>query len=661
MVTRRQLADALRVLAMDAIEKAKSGHPGAPMGMADMGEALWRHCLHHNPQNPFWVNRDRFVLSNGHASMLLYGLLHLTGYDLPMDEIKNFRQLGSRTPGHPELGLGVEMTTGPLGQGVASSVGMALAERMLAREFNRPEFPIVDHYTYCFCGDGCLMEGVASEACSLAGTLRLGKLILFYDDNGISIDGKVTGWFDEDVNGRFTSYHWQVIGPGNGHDPDFLDSAINAAKKDDRPTLIVCRTHIGLGSTKQDSSACHGAPLGEEAIRTARESYGWDADPFVIPEEIRKEWDFREEGARLEKEWNDLFSAYTQRYPSLAREFLRRMHGELPPDCNNVFTDLRDAFFAQEESLATRKASLKCLEAFQAHLPEMIGGSADLTSSVGAKVKSAQFYDPKSGEGNFIAYGVREFAMNCMVNGFALHGGFLPFAGTFLAFSDQGKNAVRLGALMQLHAIFIYTHDSIGVGEDGPTHQPIEQMTCLRSIPNLYVFRPCDSIETAYAWQWAITHKKTSALVFSRQTLPYVKREKEKLDFIEKGGYILRDSEREPELILLTSGSEVSLGLACYEALTQEGYAIRLVSMPCCELFEEQESAYKESVLPGHIRKRLAIEASARDFWWKYVGLDGDIIGLTGFGVSAPAADVFSHFGFTKENVIERAKKLLNS
>ncbi|MBO4368611.1 MAG: transketolase [Desulfovibrio sp.] len=663
MPTRRQLANALRVLAIDAINKAQSGHPGAPLGMADMAEALWRHGLKHNPSNPQWIDRDRFVLSNGHASMLLYGLLHLSGYALTIDDIKNFRQLGSKTPGHPEYGVteGVDMSTGPLGQGLASAVGMALAERILAETYNRPNFPIFDHYTYCFCGDGCLMEGVTAEASSLAGTWGLGRLIVYYDANGISIDGKVDNWFSEDVIKRYKAYGWQVLGPLDGHDAKELDRALKEAQSDlARPSLIVCSTHIGFGAPEEDSAACHGAPLSETSIAKAREAYDWPLPPFTIPEDIYQAWDAKEHGARQEEAWNKLFTAYAAQYPELASDCTRRLKGTLPDSWDTLVQDFLARAMVEKERLATRKSSQKCLTFLTSLLPELIGGSADLTGSVGTKTASSKPVSKDTYSGNYLYYGVREFGMSCIMNGLALHGGFIPYAGTFLSFSDQAKNALRLASLMQTHAIWVFTHDSLFVGEDGPTHQPVEQLPSLRLIPGMTVYRPCDTVEMIIAWKLALERKEPSCLVLSRQTLPFYERDAVMFSTMEKGGYILRDCEGTPELILLATGSEVELACGAYEALTASGRLVRVVSLLSCELFDAQDTAYKEEVLPSAVRARLAIEAASPDYFWKYVGLDGTVLGMTTFGLSAKAKDCAQHFGFTVDRVVEEANKLLD-
>ena len=662
MPTRRQLADAIRVLSMDAIEKARSGHPGAPLGMADMAEALWRHSFRHNPADPEWADRDRFVLSNGHASMLLYSLLHLTGYDLPMEEIRNFRQLDSRTPGHPEYGVtpGVEISTGPLGQGISSAVGMALAERLLAKAFNRPGHDIVDHRTWCFCGDGCLMEGVSSEACSLAGTWGLGRLIVLYDSNGISIDGDVSGWFGEDVAARYRAYGWQVIGPVDGHDCYDLDRAIAEAKADEQhPTLIICRTHIGYGSPKADSAGCHGSPLGEEACAAARAAYGWKESPFVVPDDIREEWDAREKGAQAEAAWDRAFAEYEKAYPGLASEFRRRMAGRLPDDWEKTAKDMVQRAVAAGEKLATRKASQNSLDCLAAALPELLGGSADLTGSVCTLTPHSERFNAAEMTGNHIAYGVREFGMSCIMNGIALHGGFIPYAGTFMSFSDQAKNALRIAALMQVRAAWVFTHDSIGVGEDGPTHQPVEQFAALRAMPGMKLWRPCDTVETAVAWKCAISDGGPACLALSRQALPYYSRAAAQVADVEKGGYVLRDCEDVPEVILIATGSEVALAEAAWTKLSGEGYRVRVVSMPCAEIFDAQGDEWREHVLPNAVRRRIAIEAASPDYWWKYVGLDGRVVGMSTFGASAPAGDVAEKFGFTAAHVIEEAHTLL--
>lgn len=664
MRSRKELADAIRILSMDAVDKAKSGHPGAPMGMADMAEALWRGVLRHNPADPHWANRDRFVLSNGHASMLLYSVLHLTGYDLSMDDIKNFRQLGSRTPGHPEKGVtpGVETTTGPLGQGFATAVGMAVAEKLLAAEFNRDGFPIVDHHTYVFLGDGCLMEGLSQEACSLAGTLGLGKLIVMYDDNGISIDGDVHQWFGDDTPARFEACGWHVISGVDGHDAAMLDAALVLARKEtERPTLICCKTTIGYGSPKKGGTASsHGSPIGADENAAVRAALGWKDEPFVMPQDIKDAWDARERGAALEGEWKALFAAYAKAYPDLAAEFERRMGGTLPVDWESVSSSAIARFDADKPKVATRIANRDVLNAIAPHLPELFGGSADLTGSVGTKTSHSVNFDPATCTGNYLAYGVREFGMSAIMNGLALHGGFIPYAGTFMVFSDYAKNALRLAALMGTRAVWVFTHDSIGVGEDGPTHQPIEQVPGLRLMPGLDVWRPCDTVETAVAWQCALenAHRPT-CLSLSRQNLPFVSRDEAQVQAIARGGYVLRDCDGTPELILMATGSEVGITLEAAEALTAEGRKVRVVSMPCCERFDAQDAAYRESVLPAAVRARVAVEAAAADYWRKYVGLDGAVLGMTTFGASGPGKALAEHFGFTSAHLADMARQLL--
>lgn len=663
MPTRRQCANAIRVLAIDAIEKSRSGHPGAPLGMADMAEALWRHGFKHNPANPYWFDRDRFVLSNGHASMLLYAVLHLTGYDLPLKEIENFRQWGSKTPGHPERDLppGVEMTTGPLGQGISSAVGMALAERMLAAQFNTPEHTVVNHRTYAFCGDGCLMEGVSHEACSLAGTWGLGKLVVLYDSNGISIDGKIDAWFSEDVGMRFRSYGWQVVGPVDGHDSEALDKALAEARADEsRPSLIICHTHIGFGSPKEDSAASHGAPLGESASDATRRALDWHEPPFSIPQNIYDAWDARPAGKAAEDAWNATFAAYAKARPELAAEFKRRMAGDLPADWVAIARGMLEDAVSAAEDLATRVASQKSLEHLVGRLPEMIGGAADLSSSVGTLTSRSEYLKPGAYTGNYISYGVREFGMSTVMNGLALHGGFIPYAGTFMAFSDQAKNAVRLAAIMGLRVVWAFTHDSIGVGEDGPTHQPVEQVPTLRLTPNLDLWRPCDTVETAVAWRCALESRDTpTCLSLSRQKLPFFSRDDKQIAGIARGGYVLRDCQGTPEIIFLATGSEVALAVEAAEQLTARGRRARVVSMPCAEIFDAQDAAWKESVLPDAVRCRLAVEAASSDYWRKYVGLDGEVLGLDRFGASAPGKAMFEHYGFTAAHVLETAEALL--
>ncbi|MDR3320717.1 MAG: transketolase [Desulfovibrio sp.] len=665
MPTRRQCANAIRALAIDAIEKAESGHPGAPLGMADMAEAIWRHHFKHNPANPAWVDRDRFILSNGHASMLYYALLHLTGYDLPITEIESFRQWGSKTPGHPETGVtpGVDMTTGPLGQGMASAVGMALAERMLAVRFNNQEHNIVDHHTWVFCGDGCLMEGVSHEACSLAGIWKLGKLIVLYDSNGISIEGRIDGWYNEDVTARFTAYGWQVIGPVDGHDAAALDAAAVLARAETtRPSLIICRTRIGFGSPGEDSEKCHGSPLGENAALGTREALDWHEPPFAVPDDIYAAWDARQAGRQAEEKWQAAFAAYRKAQPDSAAEFSRRMAGDLPADWPSLAQNILREVQGRTEAAATRVTSKNILEYLVPRLPELLGGSADLSGSAGTCAASSRHFDPASGLGNYISYGVREFGMGAIMNGLALHGGFIPYAGTFLAFSDQAKNAVRLTALMRLRLVWVFTHDSIGVGEDGPTHQPVEQLAALRAMPNLLLWRPCDITETAVAWQCALESRRAPVcLSLSRQNLPSCTRSAAQLVDIARGGYVLRDCAGEPEIILLATGSEVPLAVETVSWLAGLGHRARVVSMPCTELFDAQDAEYQERVLPKACRARIAVEAAAPDFWRKYVGLDGAVLGMSAFGASAPAPRLWKHFGFTVEYLLDIALKLLKN
>lgn len=664
MPSRRKLADAVRILAMDAVDNANSGHPGAPMGMADMAEALWRHGFRHNPAHPQWANRDRFVLSNGHASMLLYAVLHLTGYDLTMEDIRHFRTLHSRTPGHPEYGVtpGVEMTTGPLGQGIATAVGMALAEHMLAARFNRPGFDVIDHRTYVFLGDGCMMEGVASEACSLAGTLGLGKLIALYDANGISIDGQVDGWFTEDVAGRFAAYGWQVIRDVDGHDAAALDAALDAARAETaKPSLIICRTQIGFGSPHRANTAkAHGSPMGAEESAAVRQALGWEYPPFEIPADIVAAWDAREAGAQAEAAWNTLYAAYAAAYADLAAELQRRLAGELPAAADELFAGIIASMNSCGESLATRVCSQRVLEALVPALPELVGGSADLTGSVGTKTKASVSCTPACPTGNYVHYGVREFAMGAVMNGLALHGGIIPYAGTFLMFSDYARNAIRLAALMRQRVIWVLTHDSIGVGEDGPTHQPVEQVPSLRLIPGCTLWRPCDAVETAVAWKCALTCHQPSGLALSRQKLPFMTRTAEQIAAIEKGAYILRDCEGTPEAVIIATGSEVALAVGAYEQLRAQGRRIRVVSMPCTEVFDAQDAGYREFVLPSAVRARVAVEAAAAEYWYKYVGLDGRIVGMTSFGESAPGEVLAEFFGFTVERVVAAVQEVLS-
>ena len=663
MPSRRDRANAIRALSMDAVQKANSGHPGAPMGMADIAEVLWRDFLKHNPANPQWADRDRFVLSNGHGSMLIYSLLHLTGYDLTIDDLKNFRQLHSRTPGHPEYGYtaGVETTTGPLGQGIANAVGFALAEKIMAAQFNRPGHNIVDHDTYVFLGDGCMMEGISHEVCSLAGTLGLSKLTAFYDDNGISIDGEVHGWFTDDTPRRFESYGWQVIRNVNGHDADEIKLAIETARKSDRPTLICCKTIIGFGSpNKQGKESSHGAALGEDEIALTREALGWKHGPFEIPEDIYAEWDAREAGARAEQQWNEKFAAYQAEFPELAAEFKRRMAGELPAD----FEEKASAFIrevAQKgENIASRKASQNCLNFFGPLLPELLGGSADLAGSNLTLWSGCKPVVAEDASGNYMYYGVREFGMAAIMNGVALHGGLIPYGATFLMFMEYARNAVRMSALMKQRVIYVFTHDSIGLGEDGPTHQPVEQLTSLRTTPNLDTWRPADTVESAVAWKQALLRKDgPSALIFSRQNLPCHVRDDETETAIARGGYILKDCAGEPELILIATGSEVGLAMQAWEKLNEQGRRVRVVSMPCTSVFDQQDAEYRQAVLPLEVGARIAIEAAHADYWYKYVGLDGRIIGMHTYGESAPAGELFEAFGFTLDNILAVADELL--
>ncbi len=663
MPTRRELANAIRVLSMDAIQKAKSGHPGAPMGMADIAEVLWNDFLKHNPANPHWPDRDRFVLSNGHGSMLIYSLLHLTGYDLSMEDLKNFRQLHSKTPGHPEYGYtpGVETTTGPLGQGITNAVGMAIAEKALAGQFNREGHHIVDHYTYVFLGDGCMMEGISHEACSLAGTLGLGKLIAFWDDNGISIDGHVEGWFTDDTPGRFEAYGWHVIRDVDGHDAEAIGQAIREAKSvNDKPTLICCKTVIGYGAPNLcGSHDCHGAPLGEEEIAATRENLGWNHPPFVIPDEIYQGWDAREKGAEREAAWNEKFAAYKQAHPELAAEFERRViKGELPANWEEHMAAFIRDVNAKGESLATRKASQNSIQACADVLPEILGGSADLAPSNLTTWNGYKALSNTVSDGNYLHYGVREFGMAAIMNGLALHGGFIPFGGTFLMFSEYARNALRMAALMKIRSIFVFTHDSIGLGEDGPTHQPIEQIATLRLVPNMVTWRPCDTVETAVAWKLAVERKEgPTCLIFSRQGLPHQNRTEEQIADIARGGYVLRDCEGQPDAIIIATGSEVGLAMAAADLLADK--KVRVVSMPCAEVFDTQDTAYRESVLPAAVKARVAVEAGVTDYWHKYVGLEGKVIGINRFGESAPADQLFKEFGFTAENVAAAVKELL--
>ena len=661
-VSERDLANAIRALAMDAVEAAKSGHPGMPMGMAEIARALWRRHLRHNPRNPAWPNRDRFVISNGHGSMLLYALLHLTGYDLPATELARFRQLHSKTPGHPEHNCapGVETTTGPLGQGISNAVGMALAERLLAAEFNRPDHDIVDHYTYAFMGDGCMMEGVSHESCALAGTLGLGKLVAIYDDNGISIDsdkGEIRQWYTDDVKKRFEGYRWQVIGPVDGHDLEAVDRAIRKAKRETaRPSLIIAKTVIAKGApTKANTGAAHGAPLGEKEVAATREAIGWPYPPFEVPEPVRAGWDARKRGASVERKWNKLFASYEREHGGLAAEFKRRTSGTLPADFAARTEALVRELADKAETVATRRASQLVLEALLPALPELVGGSADLTGSNLTMVKASQVVG-KEGGGNYVFYGVREFGMCAVMNGLALHGGVIPYGGTFLVFSDYARNALRMAALMRLRVVYVFTHDSIGLGEDGPTHQPIEHAASLRLIPNLHVWRPCDTVETAVAWAAALERKDgPSALLLSRQAVPFATRES--TNGVRRGAYVLSDTPW-ARAALIATGSEVPLALAAQKILADEGVAVRVVSMPSTNVFDRQDAAYRDSVLPRGM-PRVAVEAGVTDFWRKYVGLEGAVVGIDRFGESAPAADVFKHFGFTPENVVKAVRSVL--
>lgn len=663
-LSHRELANAIRALSMDGVQKAKSGHPGAPMGMADIAEVLWRGFLKHNPSNPQWVDRDRFILSNGHGSMLIYSLLHLSGYDVSIDDIKNFRQLHSKTPGHPEYGYtpGVETTTGPLGQGITNAVGMAIAERTLAAQFNRPGHEIVDHYTYTFVGDGCLMEGVSHEACSLAGTLKLGKLIALYDENGISIDGHIEGWFTDDTAKRFEAYGWHVIRGIDGHDAQAIKLAIEQAQAvTDKPSLLMCKTVIGFGSpNKAGSHDCHGSPLGDAEIEATRKNIGWQYAPFEIPEQYYTAWDAKPKGQKLEEQWNQRFAAYEKAHPELAKEFKRRTTNQLPQNWQQDAKAFVEHLQANPATIATRKASQNAIEAFGKILPDFLGGSADLAPS-NLTMWSGSKEILANPDGNYIHYGVREFGMSAIMNGIALHGGFVPYGATFLMFMEYARNALRMAALMKIRSIFVYTHDSIGLGEDGPTHQPVEQMASLRLTPNMSTWRPCDQVESAVAWQYAIEREDgPTALIFSRQNLKQQDRTPEQLANVYRGGYILKDCDGTPELILIATGSEVELAVEAYETLTREGKLVRVVSMPATDAFDQQDSSYKETVLPSSVTKRIAIEAGIADYWYKYVGLTGKVIGMTSFGESAPAELLFKEFGFTVENVLAQAKSLLN-
>jgi len=663
MTTRKELANAIRVLSMDAVQKANSGHPGAPMGMADIAEVLWNDYMKHNPANPGWADRDRFILSNGHGSMLIYSLLHLTGYDLPMDEIKRFRQLHSKTPGHPEYGYapGIETTTGPLGQGITNGVGMAIAEAMLAGQFNRPGHDIVDHHTYVFLGDGCMMEGISHEACSLAGTLGLGKLIAFYDDNGISIDGEVEGWFTDDTVKRFEAYGWQVIPNVNGHDADEIKQAIETARAETgKPTLICCKTVIGYGSpNKAGSHDCHGAALGDEEVALVRKELGWEYEPFVIPEDVYAGWDAKSKGSTSQSNWESRFEAYRAEHPELAAEFERRINGALPDNWEEAATAWINELRAEKPGWASRVASGKTIGTFAKALPELVGGSADLAPSNNTKWPEAVAFSKETPAGNYVHWGVREFGMSAAINGMALHGGVIPFGGTFLMFSEYARNALRMAALMKIQSIFVYTHDSIGLGEDGPTHQPVEQISTLRLIPNMRTWRPCDAVESAVAWRSAIERTDgPSCLIFSRQGLPCQEYTDAQVADIARGGYILSDCDGTPEAIIIATGSEVQLAMDAQAKLVEQGRKVRVVSIPCSEIFDAQDAAYRESVLPASVTKRAAVEAGVTDFWHKYVGLEGKVIGLNRFGESAPAGELFKEFGFTVDNVVNTVSEL---
>ncbi|HWW81367.1 MAG TPA: transketolase [Steroidobacteraceae bacterium] len=663
MTTRRELANTLRALSMDAVQRANSGHPGMPMGMADIAQVLWGDFLKHNPGNPLWVDRDRFVLSNGHGSMLLYSLLYLTGYPLGLEEIKNFRQFGSRTAGHPEHepALGIETTTGPLGQGLANAVGMALAEKMLAAQFNRPGLEIVDHFTYAFAGDGCLMEGISHEACSFAGRHGLGKLIVFYDDNGISIDGKVQGWFADDTAKRFEGYHWHVVPNVDGHDPEALLAAIQAARAEtSRPSLICCKTIIGWGApNKQGTSATHGEALGADEVAAARKTLNWPYEAFVVPDELRAAWDHRRQGAAAEASWRELFGRYRTAHPELAREFDRRARGELAQSWKDTAAQTLEAMLKQTAPQATRQSSQAVLNLIGPALSEIFGGSADLTPSNNTMFKGARTITAEDASGNYMHYGVREFGMTAMMNGIALHGGFIPYGGTFLVFSDYARNAIRLACLMSARVVLVYTHDSIGLGEDGPTHQPVEHLTALRAIPNMSVWRPCDAAEAAIAWIAGIERHGPTALILTRQPLPQQLRTSQQVANIRRGGYTLIDCSGMPECIVIATGSEVGIAAEAVNKLNSAGRRVRLVSMPSTEAFDAQDEAYREGVLPRAVRKRLAVEAGATLSWWRYVGMDGQVLGIDRFGASGKFSDVYPHFGFTADNIARHISELL--
>ena len=659
----KDLTSAVRALAMDAVQKANSGHPGAPMGMAEIAEVLWIHHLRHNPANPNWVDRDRFILSNGHGSMLIYALLHLTGYDLSIEDIKQFRQLHSKTPGHPEYGYtpGVETTTGPLGQGITNAVGMALAEKILASEFNRPGFDIVNHYSYTFLGDGCLMEGISHESCSLAGTLGLGKLICFYDDNGISIDGHVEGWFSDDTPKRFEAYGWHVVSDVNGHDPVAIEAAIAEAKQaTGKPSIICCKTVIGMGSpNKAGTHAVHGAALGEEEIAASRARIGWNYPPFEIPKEVYDAWDGRTKGKKIEAEWDQKFNEYTKKYPKESAEFKRRIAGDLPANWREHAEKAITQVNEKAETIASRKASQNAIEDLAPALPELVGGSADLAGSNLTLWSGSKGISNETG-GNYIYYGVREFGMSAIMNGLSLHGGIIPYGATFLMFSEYARNALRMAALMKIRNLFVFTHDSIGLGEDGPTHQAVEQTATLRYIPNMDVWRPCDSVESTVSWARSIERKDgPSTLIFSRQNLPFQKRNAATIKLIDRGGYVLSEaSDGKPQAIIIATGSEIGLAMSAQQVLAESGISVRVVSMPCTSLFDRQDQAYKDSVLLNGV-KRVAVEAGTADFWYKYVGLEGAVVGMTTFGESAPAGDLFNHFGFTVDNVVKTVKNVI--
>jgi len=664
MTSRRELANAIRALSMDAVQKANSGHPGAPMGMADIAQVLWNDFLNHNPTNPQWSNRDRFVLSNGHGSMLIYSLLHLTGYDLPIEELKSFRQLHSKTPGHPEYGYapGVETTTGPLGQGITNAVGMAIAEKALAAQFNKDGHKIVDHHTYVFLGDGCLMEGISHEACSLAGTLGLGNLIAFWDDNGISIDGHVEGWFTDNTPKRFEAYGWHVISDVDGHDALAISNAIELAKSiSDKPTMICCKTTIGFGSpNKAGSHACHGAALGQDEINLTKAALGWDHEAFVIPAEVYAGWDAKVKGLAAENQWNEKFAAYQVAFPELAAEYIRRTTGDLPSTWQADAEAFLSSVNAEAKTTATRLSSLAAIEGFAKILPEIFGGSADLGCSNMTEWSTYRPMRADKPNANYVNYGVREFGMSAIMNGIALHGGFIPFGATFLMFSEYARNALRMASLMKIRSIFVYTHDSIGLGEDGPTHQPVEQTATLRLIPGIQVWRPCDAVETTVSWKSAFERQDgPSILVFSRQNLPHVPRTEQQIADISRGGYVISDSVGQPEAIIIATGSEVELALKAADELKAAGKNIRVVSMPSTNIFDAQDADYRESVLPSSVTKRVAVEAGVTDGWWKYVGTNGKIVGLDRFGESAPAGQLFKEFGFTVENVVKNVEAVL--